>query len=381
MKGRAGESVILAARRVLTADGLAPGWVRLVDDRIVEVGRSAAPPGAVALGDVVLAPGFVDLHQLAGGGAAYTDGPAAARVARATHLRHGTTTVVASLVTDELSTVERQVAELAPLVHRGDLAGLHLEGPWLSERHHGAHDAALLRDPLWTEVDRVLAAGAGTVVMVTLAPERAGSLDTIARLADRGLLPALGHSHATYAETNRAVDAGARVATHLFNAARPIHQREPGITVALLQRPEVVVELIADGVHVHPALLRQAMSAGDFVLVTDAMAATGAADGDYELGPLQVRVTEGVARLVDGGAIAGSTLTLDAAVRYAVEAVGIDLATALHAASTRPAELLGRPDLGRIAAGARADLVVLDQDLLVREVWCGGVRLDPHRGQ
>lgn len=379
----------LRAARVFDGAQLrSDGWVDIAGDRIVAVGgeavggrtvggevaAAAASGEVVDLGDVTLAPGFVDGHCHGGGGAAFTDGAAAARTAAAMHHRHGTTTLVASLVTDGLDALERQVRALAPLVAADELAGIHLEGPWLSPAHRGAHRPDLLRDSDPVEVTRLLDAGGGAVRMVTLAPELPGGMAAVRVLADRGVLAALGHSDASYAQACEAIEAGANVATHLYNAERGMHHREPGPVPALLDDPRVVVELIADGVHVHPAMVAFAASraAGGFVLVTDAMAAAGAADGDYLLGPLEVRVTDGVARVVATGAIAGSTLTLDRAVRFAVAEAGLPLPDVLAAATSRPARLLGRDDLGRLAAGAYADLVALDAELRVAGVMRRG---------
>lgn len=366
-----------AARVVTPAEVLEPGWVSWVGESIIEVG-AGSKAGAHDLGDVIVAPGYVDMHAHGGGGAAFTDGQQAARTVLATHLAHGTTAMMASLVTDSIGNLERQVRDLAPMVRQGELLGIHLEGPWLSHLHRGAHQESLLRDPDPLDIDRLLDAGQGTVAMVTLAVERDGGIEATRRLLDAGVIVAPGHSDATYARAVEAIDAGASVATHLFNAERGIHHREPGLVVALLEREKVAVELIADGVHVHPAMLREVArrARGRFVLITDAMAAAGSADGDYVLGPLQVRVDGGIARLVEGGAIAGSTLTLDRAVRYATSVAGIAMHEAIIAATTAPADVLGRTDLGRVAPGARADLVVLDTDLFVsavlrRGVWMG----------
>lgn len=374
MVGQSRPAQTLSAARVVTPEGiLEPGWVTWMGGSIVGVGAGTRDE-AHNLGDVTVAPGYVDMHVHGGGGAAFTDGPQAARTVLATHLAHGTTAMMASLVTDSIDNLERQVADLAPMVGQGELLGVHLEGPWLSHLHRGAHQESLLCDPDPVDIDRLLAASEGTIAMVTLAVERAGGVEATCRLADAGVIAAPGHSHATYARALEAIDAGASVATHLFNAERGIHHREPGLIVALLEREEVVVELIADGVHVHPAMLREAArrAKGRFVLITDAMAAAGSKDGEYVLGPLQVRVDGGIARLVDGGAIAGSTLTLDRAVRYATGVAGIDIHEAITAATTAPADVLGRPDLGRIAPGALADLVVLDTDLFVSRVMQRG---------
>lgn len=377
-----GATTYTAARVVTPLDELTPGWVTVEGGTVRAVGRGSPAPDerdqVADLGPVTVVPGFVDVHAHGGGGAAFAEGADPAGRAAAAHLAHGTTTMVASLVTDSVDRLEQQVRALRPLVRSGALAGVHLEGPWLSDRYAGAHDPGLLRDPAAADIDRLVSAADGSLVMATLAVEREGGLAAVERLAAAGVTVALGHSDATYEQALRAVDAGATVATHLFNAERPVHHREPGLVVALLEREEVTVELIADGVHLHEAVVRDvARIAGPRVaLVSDAMAAAASSDGDYALGPLQVQVRDGVARLVseDGspGAIAGSTLTLDRAVRFAVDAAGLSLGEAVHAATVAPARALGRPDLGRLAPGCRADLVCLDEGLHVVAVMRQG---------
>jgi N-acetylglucosamine-6-phosphate deacetylase len=287
--------------------------------------------------------------------------------------------MAASLVTDTPGRMADAVRELALLVDDGRLAGIHLEGPWLSPRRSGAHQPGALTHPAPAAIDELLTAGGGAVRMVTLAPELPGGLDAVGRLADAGVLVAIGHTDATYDEARAAIDAGARLGTHLFNAMRPLHHRDPGPVGALLDAP-VDVELIADGVHLHPAVLRTVFAAkpGRCILVTDAMAAAGAPDGDYRLGPMAIEVRGGVARLADGsgdGAIAGSTLTMDAAVRFAVRTAGLPLIDVVHAASTAPAAAWGMADVGAIEAGRRADLVVLDERLEVVRVMRAGAWL------
>ncbi|GAA5168409.1 N-acetylglucosamine-6-phosphate deacetylase [Ornithinimicrobium tianjinense] len=371
---------LVRADRVLTPDReLADGWVLVEGDRIVQVGQGRAPLGAADGGRyAVLVPGFVDIHNHGGGGAAFADGAEAALTARDAHLRQGTTTVVASLVTDTVERLLEQVRVLRPLVEAG-LAGLHLEGPWLSERWCGAHPPQLLADPDPADVAALADAAGEALVMVTLAPERAGALDAVRALVARGVHVAVGHTDATYDRTRAAVAAGATVATHLYNGCRPLHHREPGPTTALLEDPRVAVESIVDGTHLHEAVVRSvARQAGErWVLVSDAMAAALVGDGSYRLGTLDVEVVDGVARLAaagpDGapGSIAGSTLSLDRAVRTAV-AAGVPLRDAVHAATAAPAAAIGRDDVGRLARGCRADLVGLDDALVVRRVMRGG---------
>lgn len=370
--------MLLAAQYVLTpAQDLAPGWVELAGDRIVATGAGSPPrPPDLDLGAGTLAPGFVDLHVHGGGGASYDEGTAeAAATVAATHLARGTTTVAASLVTDSPERTARAVRELAVLVAEGLLAGVHLEGPWLSPLHAGAHRRELLSDPTPAAVDALLAAGDGAVRMVTIAPELPGGIEAVRRLAAAGVVVAIGHTDASYDVTRAAIDAGARMGTHLFNAMRPLHHRDPGPVGALLDGP-ADVELVADGVHLHPAVLRTVFAArpGRCVLVTDAMAAAGLGDGDHRLGGAAVEVRDGVARLADGdgrGALAGSTLTLDAAVRHAVRA-GVPLLEAVTAATTTPARAWRLDDVGALEPGRRADLVVLDEHLEVARVMRAG---------
>jgi N-acetylglucosamine-6-phosphate deacetylase len=375
-------TLLVAARLVTPTSVCAPGWVEWAGERITGVG-SGTPPRTpdVAQPTGTVVPGFVDTHVHGGGGASFGPSHAEAEAVRAAHLARGTTSMVASLVTARIDDLAHSVEALAELVADDLLAGIHLEGPWLSPRHAGAHRRELLRLPSPADVDRLLRAGHGTIRTVTLAPEVDGGLDAVHRVVASGARAAIGHTDAGYAETQGALAAGASLGTHLFNAMRPLHHREPGPALALLERNEAYVELVADGVHLHPAVVRQAAAASArTVLVTDAMAAATFPDGDYRLGDQQVSVTSGRALLRGTDTIAGSTLTMDAAVRYAVTVAGLSLQEAVRAATTTPADLLGRPDLGRLAVGAKADLVVLDDDLAVEAVLRRGRWIRPPRG-
>jgi len=361
--------VIVSADQVVTpARVLAPGWLAVEGDRIARVADGEPPEGA-AHHAAVLVPGFVDMHGHGGGGASHTLGEEPqSRAAVAAHLAHGTTTQVASLVTDAVPVLASSVRALRPLVADGTLAGIHLEGPWLSVDHPGAHDTRHLQAPRPEDVELLLETADGALRMVTLAPELPGGTDAVRRLVAAGVTAALGHTDATYDQTRAALDAGATVGTHLFNCMRRLHHREPGPIGALLGS-DAVVEVIADGIHLHPATVRLAFAGapGRVVLVTDAMGAAAAADGDYELGSMAVQVRAGVARLAGTGAIAGSTLTSLAAVRYAVREAGIPLVDAVAAATRTPATALGLHDVGALETGRRADLVLLGADLeLVR---------------
>ena len=373
--------MLMTADTVLTGrELLRPGWIEVSDGLVAAVGAGPAPrPEDRELGAVTLVPGFVDTHLHGGGGANFsTAAPAETATAVAFHRRHGTTRLVASLVTAGPEDLLRQVGALADDVRAGLLDGIHLEGPWLSPQRCGAHQPSLMRDPDPAEIDRVLEAGGGAIRMVTIAPERDGALAAVRQIVDAGVVAAVGHTEATYDQTRAAIDAGATVGTHLFNAMRPINTREPGPVIALVEDPRVTVELITDGVHVDPALYRHVCrSAGpDRVsLVTDSMAAAGMSDGRYWLGPLAVDVVDGVARVAGTETIAGSTATMDHQFRFAVQHSGLPRDDALMAAarqaSINPARALGLPSAG-LVPGAAADLVVFDADLALTGVLrCG----------
>jgi len=350
----------------------------VLPDGIVEGGRITVAGATIAANDPVQAstldlpghwilPGFVDIHVHGGGGASFSSVRTQDILTVIdTHRRHGTTTMLASTVTGDLDDLARQAAFLSELAEQGDLAGVHFEGPFISPHRCGAHKPSLLRDPDPAEVRKLLDASRGAARMVTLAPELPGGLDSVRLLAEQGVIAAVGHTDAAYEATLRAIDAGATVATHLFNAMPPLHHRDPGPIAALLEDERVTVELVNDGVHLHPSILELAFhraGADRVAFITDAMDAAGFGDGNYLLGPMAVEVTDGVARLVDGGSIAGSTLTLDTAFKRAVTIDHLPVPDAVLALSANPARLLGAYDrIGSLEPGKDADLVVLDAE-------------------
>ncbi len=354
----------------------------IAHDEIIGIEAAGSPATQEIAGWVV--PGFVDTDVHGGGGASYaTDDPAEARRARQFHREHGTTSTLASLVTTDLDTLAAQIATLRPLVEEGELAGVHLEGPFLSERRKGAHDPALLRDPEPELITSLIEAAGGAVAMITIAPELTGGLASIEATVAAGAVAAIGHTDADDATVAAGLEAGATVVTHLFNAMPPIHHREPGPIPRLLSDDRCLVELIADGFHLHPRVIAMAVSAAGpdrVALVTDAMAAAGMPDGDFDLGTLRVAVRDARARLVepDGtpGSIAGSTLTMDAAFALMVD-LGFSIPEVATMASTTPARWHGLDRVGELAPGFRADLcVVEDQGRLLRVMqagtWLGG---------
>nr|WP_208405959.1 N-acetylglucosamine-6-phosphate deacetylase [Amycolatopsis granulosa] len=361
---------VLTGGRLALPEGLVDdGWLVVTGGTIAGIGTGTPPPGErVDVGGAYVVPGFVDAHCHGGGGGSFSSGdPKEIVTAIKAHRRHGTTTMLASLVSDPVRALVDQMAVLRELVTDGELAGIHLEGPFIAASRCGAHDPAVLREPDTATVDALLRAGHGAVRMVTLAPELPGGVRAVRQLAEAGVIAAIGHTDGTEEQIRPAIDAGATVATHLFNGMRPLHHREPGPIGVLLDDERITVELICDLVHVHPTVLRIAAryaGRGRTTLITDAMSATDAADGRYHLGRLEVDVRDGVATLADTGSLAGSTLTMDAAFRNLVRGAGLSVPDAVRATSGRPAELLGLDDrLGSLRTGLAADLVVLDADL------------------
>lgn len=373
-------STLIHSARVVSDGTTTPdAWVLFDGGIIAARGVGATEmPAADQIVDAhgqVLAPGFVDIHCHGAGGAAYDEGPDAIAAGRDVHLAHGTTSSLISLVTASVDDLTRRVSAVADLAARDPrILGAHLEGPFLDVGHKGAHRGELLRAPDAASVDRLLEAGRGAIRQITLAPELPGADAAIRRFVDAGVTVAVGHTDADHAVTQRAFDAGATLVTHAFNAMRGIHHRTPGPVVAALRDERVVLELIADGVHVDLDLIAVVFAAapGRVALVTDAMAAAGSSDGCYDLGGLEVTVSDGVARLSGDGAIAGSTLTQDSALRRVVGA-GVPLETAIEALTAIPARAIGRADLGHLDVGSPADAVLLDAELRVSQVWAGGI--------
>jgi N-acetylglucosamine-6-phosphate deacetylase len=373
----AGRRWVIQAGRLLRPEGLTgPGFVEIEGDRIVAVADGEHPLPAFDASDALIAPGFVDLQVNGAAGCDFlSPTPEAFEAASAYLVRTGTVAYLPTLVSAPPETLRRALAFFAPRVDNPSIApriaGVHLEGPFLSRARPGAHRLEHLRPPSIDFIGRLLEEFQGVVRVVTLAPELEGALDLIDYLVGRGLVVAVGHTEATFAQARAAFDRGARLATHLFNAMGPFHHREPGAVGAALTHPDVTCSIIADLVHLHPAVVAHVIAAktpARVALITDATAAAGTAGGGSTLGDRRVHLRDGAPRLPDG-TLAGSVLTLDAAVRH-VCALGVDPVDALCMAATTPAALLGRT--ARLAPGAPADLVVLDARLTVRATIVGG---------
>ena len=295
------------------------------------------------------------------------------------HRAHGTTRSVISLVTNPIPELEASLATIAELTAADPLVlGSHLEGPYLSPGRPGAHNPAFLRDPQPAELNRLLDAARGTLRQITIAPELPNALELIEILVENGVVVAVGHSEADFAVTRTAFDLGARLLTHAFNAMPGIGHRAPGPVVAAFEDSRVTIELILDGEHVHPdvAALAFRSAPGRIALITDAMAAAGSSDGDYQLGSATVEVRDGLAHLAGSHTLAGSTLTQDRALRLAVERVGVAPADAVAAMTLTPARVLGLGHRhGLLAVGFAADAVQLDSHWQVERVWANGTLL------
>jgi N-acetylglucosamine-6-phosphate deacetylase len=362
----------VVAGRLVLADAVVPGRIRVEDGWIV-----AVEPDAAEAAGPILAPGFIDVHVHGWGGHDATgDAAALSGMARAL-LRRGVTSFLPTAPT----LPETEIPRFAERVRRwmptapadgAEPLGFNLEGPFIAPARRGAHDPALLRTPAGIDPAVVDAALDGLRIM-TIAPELPGALALIERLAGLGIVPSIGHSAATLDEARAGYRAGGRTTTHLFNAMSGVDHRAPGLAVAALTEDEAYVELIADGHHVHPALwpiVLRAKPAGRLILVSDAISLAGMGDGRTTIGGLDVEVRDGRATLLGTTTIAGSVIALDMAVRNLVRE-GIALPVAVAAAAAGPAALLGASDRGRIEVGRRAHFVELDDDLRVRRVMRG----------
>lgn len=368
----------LRSERIVCPGGTLAGEVVIENGRIAGVGSAGGGGGGefIDLGESWLVPGYIDMH-VHGGGGAQCNTESAEEIDRvaAFHASHGTTGLLATVApapVDELRLALRAAAaSTAPTV-----LGAHLEGPFLSAEQPGALDPSHFLDPDPAQLELLLAAAPGTTRVMTLAPELPGAVALVERLRSAGVVASLGHTSASYAQARDAIYAGATSATHVFNAMPPLHHRAPAVLGAVLESDEVSCELICDGVHVDPVAMRllcNMKGAHGIRLVTDATAAAGMPDGEYRLGARTITVRVGTAVLAGTKAIAGSTLTMEAAVQNAVRLLDISVEEAVQMASSNPARLLGLDGRkGAIVAGCDADLVALNEQLVVTAVMVAG---------
>jgi N-acetylglucosamine-6-phosphate deacetylase len=395
----------LLTGRVVTASNVIDDGAVVVEGEAVRfVGRASelSPPWQdvpvfdAGPGRQTLLPGLVDAHCHGGAGGEFGAAADSAATAVRHHHVNGTTTVLGSLVSAAAEEMVAGVRTCAALVAGGDLAGIHLEGPFLSHGRRGAQDPAALTDVDASLVEAALlaaesAGAAGAVAQMTFAPERHGADRLPALLGGHGILPALGHTdcdaETAWSSLRSGLDVAPRggrpLVTHFFNGMPPLHHRAPGPVAACLAqagRGEAVLEVIGDGVHLAAETVRMlfdVVGPQAICLVTDAMAASGMPDGRYALGGRDVLVADRTARLADGGSIAGGVATLLDVVRWCVAEVGIPVLDAVTAASVTPAQTLGLTGVGSLATGQRADVVVVDDDLQLRRVMRRGSWLAP----
>lgn len=365
----------ISADYIVTSEGLiVDGYVTFEDGVITEISSGSSPHADTHKVNGYLIPGFVDIHCHGGGGHSFGD-PSQAKQAAAFHAQHGTTSIIASLVSASVSSQAHTLREYENLVHDGVIAGVHLEGPFLSHAKCGAQNPAVLVDPTSDAVIQLLEAGSSSLTFITIAPELPGALDAIRTFTEAGVVVAIGHSDATAEQAKAGVDAGATIVTHLFNAMRPVHHRDSGLADHALVDDRLCAEVIADGIHLTTQSLQLAHRAkqDNLIAITDAISATGIADGDYVLGELDVTSSGGVVTLRGTSTLAGSALTMDRAFGYLINQVGLDVLSAVKATSTTPARALGLDAVGSITVGKTANFVAWDSELI--SVWRNGDKL------
>lgn len=371
----------LTGARIFTGEAFLDGHAVVVEGtRIADV-VPASKTGSAArrdLGGGMLAPGFIDVQVNGGGGALLNDAPSVemVRSIATSHRRFGTVGMLPTVITDAPQVIAKAVASVARAIAEGvpGVLGIHIEGPFLDVARKGAHAARFIRAMEEADADAIAGFAMYCSVMLTLAPNRV-TPGLVRRLTQAGVLVSLGHSDATYAEARAALDAGARSITHLYNAMSQMTGREPGLVGAALTDPDAYVGIIADGHHVHDAALKAAFAAkppSRMMLITDAMPTAAGGPDSFDLQGRRVTRENGRLSLADG-TLAGSDLTMDAAVRYCVEVLGMELGQVLRMASLNPASFLRcEHELGRIAPGHLASMVLLGEDLQVRQTWING---------
>jgi len=373
----------LANGRLLTAEGLVGGQTLLLSGARIEALADPADPRCrdavtVDLEGQLLLPGFIDVQVNGGGGVLFNDDPSpeSIRAIGVAHRRFGTTGFLPTLISDDLDTIGRAVDAVQCALDAGmpGVLGIHIEGPFLNWARRGVHDSRHLR-PLDTSLVSLLSRLRGGRTVLTLAPEMT-TPEIIAKLAASGILVSAGHSEASFAETSAAIAQGLRGFTHLFNAMARIEPREPGIVGAALYDEKTWCGIIVDGHHVDPIMLKLALRCKPhdrFMLVTDAMPAVGSTEPTFVLQGRTIRVVDGICR-DENGTLAGTALDMAAAVRNAVSLLGLDIVEAARMASEYPAEFLGLgSELGRIAPGYRANLVLMDDEFTVQKTWIEGL--------
>lgn len=363
---------------IVTGGNVYSNWVLVIeDDHIYSITREAENVPIENLDDCFIVPGFVDIHTHGAVGYDVMDGNPEGIVKMAEFLAsHGVTSFLPTTTTLDIESTLKAISAVEEAValnkDGAKIIGIHLEGPFINPKHKGAQNEKYIIEPT-KELLEILTQSR-LVKLVTIAPEISGAISAIKFMRDRGIFISLGHSDATYEDTVKAIMAGATLVTHLFNGMRPFHHREPGIIGAGIVEDSLKCQIIADGIHIHFSAIRLVYKAKGYkniVLISDSMSATGLSDGDYELGGLKVTVRSGAPRLEDGR-LAGSTLTLDNAIKNMVNKVLVPLPFAIEMASRVPAKSIGEALIGSFSYGNKADIVVLDRNLNVVRTYIDG---------
>ena len=350
--------IIQASGAVVNGSLLGDLWIESSNGVITAVNPGTHSSPEITT-DGVLIPGFVDIHCHGGGGHYFSaTSPDEISAAINAHKKTGTTSLVASLVSESIDDLKVQIQRLIPFYNRGDIVGIHLEGPYLSHARCGAHEPSLLIDPTLPQLKELIDVGQGSIKMITIAPELKGAQEAISYLSSVGVFAAIGHTEGNFHDAAAATDNGASIVTHFLNAMNK--ENSPGsIANFVMTDPRLTVELIVDGHHQSFEKVQELFEAigPRIIMVSDAMAAAGNGDGSYTIGALPVEVKDGVARLTSNQKLAGSTLTISQAFTNLISKCGLSVEQAVHATSTQPAKAFGLKDRGGIAVGMRADLL------------------------
>lgn len=362
--------MIVRAKQLVTSTAILNNVdIQISNSKIAQISESSDAP-AEYQSEIVI-PGFVDIHCHGGDGHHFFDAnPEAAQKSANFHLKHGTTSVIASFIAAPIQELRMQIGSLVCQLPLLNIVGIHLEGPYLSEIFCGAHNPEFLSSPNVSEIELLLEDGAGWIKMITIAPELDGALESISYLQSKGVIAAIGHSDADDFVTKSAIDAGARMVTHFFSAMRPIHHRIGGMTLTSLFDERIYLELILDNVHIatNAIAIPLHFAPERIIGITDALAVAGKPDGDYTLGTTEVEVRNSIAKIKGKDLLAGSTLTMDRSFKSAVTKLGLTPMQAVRAFSTRPAEVFGLTNVGNIQVGMDADLLLLSPEYDLKQV-------------